>query len=127
MWWSSPRVNKMVLQGPPVGDPATLSWIVYSTYHRGQTARQIDNTAVLTSMRDEAKSFSGVQGLQHLPAGDSVRAGRAGAGVGAECDDEFLRCRRSADALGRGFGSHEDHSPVVVLGYGLWRQYFKAR
>ncbi len=117
-------VNKMVLQGPPVGDPANLM-TVYSTDRLNQVGSQI-NTAVFESMRGQLKSFSGTAAfttfLQATLSGRGARVRVWGQGAAVNYFDV-------ADVpmmIGRGFGSHEEHSPVVVLGYELWVHTFKA-
>ena len=84
-------VNKMLLQGPPVGDPANLM-TVYSTDRLGQIGAQI-KTTVFESMRGQLRSLLRNCRVYYGCAGDFIWAGRAEAAVGAEHDGELLRCR----------------------------------
>jgi predicted permease len=117
-------VNKMVLQGPPVGDPADLM-SVYSTDRRGQIGALI-NTAVFESVRGQIKSFSGAAGFTTFLQATLSGRGEPRRAWGQSATVNYFDVAEVPMLLGRGFGTHEEHSPVVVLGYGLWVHYFKA-
>ena len=117
-------VDKMVLQGPPVGDPATLV-SVYSRDRRWQTGALI-NTAVFESMRGQLKSFSGAAGFTSFLQTTLSGSGESQRAWGQSVTSNYFDVAEVPIVLGRGFGSHEEYSPVVVLGYGLWVHYFKA-
>ena len=117
-------VNKMVMQGPPVGDPATLM-AVYSTDRRGQIGALI-STPVFESMRGQIKAFSGAAGFTTYVQATLSGRGEPERAWGQSATVNYFDVAEVPMVLGRGFGSHEEHSPVVVLGYGLWVHYFKA-
>jgi predicted permease len=117
-------VNKMVLQGPPVGDPANLM-SVYSTDRRGQFGALI-NRAVFESMRGQIKSFSGAAGFTTFLQATLSGRGEPQRVWGQSATVNYFDVAEVPMLLGRAFGSHEEHSPVVVLGYGLWVHYFNA-
>jgi len=115
-------VNKLVLQGPPVGDPATLLSLHPTTQH-GQwyprfTQRMFDD------LRRQAKSFSGLAAYDlNLPAtvggqGEPERA------WGQSVTPNFFEVAALPMALGRGFLDTEEREPVVVLSNTEWRRYF---
>ncbi len=117
-------VNKMVLQGPPVGDPANLM-AVYSTDRRGQIGALI-STPVFESMRGQLKSFSGAAGYTTYVQATLSGQGEPQRAWGQSATVNYFDVAEVPMLFGRGFESHEEHSPVVVLGYGLWVHYFKA-
>jgi predicted permease len=117
-------VNKLVLQGPPVGNPATLLDI-YPTYEHGQRLSK-SSMRMYDDVHDEAKSFSGVAAYDiFLPAtlggqGEPERV------WGQSATTNFFDVAQLPMTLGRGFHSDEDRSPVTVLSYGLWRRRFNG-
>jgi predicted permease len=115
-------VNKLLLQGPPVGDPATLVNI-YSIIDHSQLTGPSSLTT-FDDLREHAKSFSGVAAYNNfLPAtiagpGDPERV------WGQSASTNLFDVAELPMTLGRGFHRGEDRSPVIVLSYDLWRRHF---
>jgi predicted permease len=115
-------VNKLVLQGPPVGDPATLLNL-YPTTHHGQSYGRFTQQ-MLDDLRGQAKSFSGLAAYDlMLPAtiGGQSEPERA---FGQSVTANFFEVAALHMVLGRGFLGGEEREPVVVLSNSLWRRYF---
>lgn len=117
-------VDKMVLQGPPVGDPMNLMSL-YSTDRRWQAGALID-TAVFTSMRRQLKSFSGAAGFTSFVQATLSGKGEPQRVWGQSVTVNYFDVAEVPMVLGRGFSGDEEYAPVVVLGYGLWGHAFKA-
>jgi hypothetical protein len=115
-------LNKLVLQKPPVGDPATLVE-VFSTSLHGQN---VHTTAlpVYESMRTQARLFSGVAAYVVLMQGTLAGEGEPERVWGQSTTTNFFDVAQLPMQLGRGFRHNEEYSPVIVLSYGLWRQAF---
>jgi hypothetical protein len=117
-------VNKLVLQGPPVGNPTTLLDI-YPTYEHGLRLSK-SSMQIYDDLHDEAKSFSGVAAYDNfLPAtlGGQVEPERV---WGQSATTNFFEVAQLPMTLGRGFYAGEDRSPVIVLSYSLWRRHFNG-
>ncbi len=115
-------VNKLVLQGPPVGDPATLLNL-YPTTHHGQSYGRFTQQ-MLDDLRGQAKSFSGLAAYDLiLPAtiGGQSEPERA---WGQSVTADFFEVAALPIVLGRGFLGSEEREPVVVLSNSLWRRHF---
>lgn len=115
-------VNKMVLQKPPVGDPATLVQL-YSTERHGQIVHMIA-MPVYEALRTQARSFSGVAAYTVFLQGTLAGDGEPERVWGQSTTTNFFDVAQLPMRLGRGFTRNEEYSPVIVLGYGLWRQSF---
>jgi predicted permease len=115
-------VNKLVLQGPPVGDPARLLNL-YPTTHHGQRFDRFTQQ-MLDDLRGQTRSFSGMAAYDvNLPAtigGQSEPEREWGQSVTVN----FFQVADLPIVLGRGFLANEDREPVVVLSNSLWRRYF---
>jgi predicted permease len=115
-------VDRLVLQSPPVGHPETLLDL-HPMYDHGQRLGEV-SPSTYDDLRKHAKSFSGVAAYNDLvPAamggpGDPVRL------WGQSTTTNFFEVAELPMALGRGFHSDEDSSPIVVLSYSLWRRHF---
>lgn len=117
-------VNKLVLEGPPVGDPATLLDI-YSTHEHGQ---RVTISAIQTydDVHAEAKSFSGVAAYDYFLPATLEGEGEPERVWGQSATTNFFDVAELPMTLGRGFHRDEDRSPVIVLSYGLWRRRFNG-
>jgi predicted permease len=117
-------VNRLVLQAPPVGHPETLLDL-HPMYDHGQRLGEV-SPSTFDDLREHTKSFSGVAAYNdYVPAamgggGDPVRI------WGQTTTTNFFEVAELPMALGRGFYSDENRSPLVVLSYSLWRRHFLA-
>jgi len=117
-------VDKIALQGPPVGDPARLM-SVYSTDRHGQRASLIP-VDVFESLQGQLKSFSDAAAFtSHIQVSLTGR-GEPRRAWGQSVTQNYFDVAQVPMTLGRGFGRHDVYSPVIVLGYDLWRLYFHA-
>jgi predicted permease len=115
-------VNKLVLQAPPVGDPATLLNLS-PTKHHGQSHGRFTQQ-MFDDLRGQTKSFSAVAAYDlNLPAtiGGQSEPKRA---WGQSVTVNYFGVAALPMALGRGFLGSEERQPVVVLSNSLWRQDF---
>jgi putative ABC transport system permease protein len=115
-------VNRLMLQVPPVGHPETLLDL-HPMYDHGQKLGEV-STSTFDDLREHTRSFSGVAAYN-----DFVPAAMGGAGDpvrlwGWTTTTNFFEVAELPMALGRGFYSDENRSPVVVLSYSLWRRHF---
>ena len=115
-------VNRLVLQAPPVGHPETLLDL-HPMYDHGQRLGEV-SSSTFDDLREHTKSFSGVAAYN-----DFVPAAMGGAGDpvrlwGWSTTTNFFEVAELPMALGRGFSSDENRSPIVVLSYSLWRRHF---
>ena len=115
-------VNRLVLQAPPVGHPKTL-FDLHPMYDHGQRLGEV-SPSTYDDLREHTRSFSGVAAYN-----DFVPAAIGGAGEpvrlwGWTTTTNFFEVAELPMALGRGFYSNENGSPIVVLSYSLWRRYF---
>jgi predicted permease len=117
-------VDKMALQGPPVGEPANLM-SVYSTGRRWQAGSLID-TKVFESMRGQLRSFSGAAGFTSFLQATLSGRGEPERAWGQSVTVNYFDVAEVPMVLGRGFGPHDEHAPVVVLSYSLWVHFFHA-
>jgi predicted permease len=115
-------VDRLVLQAPPVGHPETLLDL-HPMYDHGQRLGEV-SPSTYDDLRKHTRSFSGVAAYNDLvPAamgvpGDPVRL------WGQSTTTNFFEVAELPMALGRGFHSDENSSPIVVLSYSLWRRHF---
>jgi predicted permease len=117
-------VDKLVLQGPPVGDPAGLMSIS-STDRHGQGGSLVP-VEVFESLQGQLKSFSGTAAFtSYLQVALTGRGGPRRA-WGQSVTQNYFDVAQVPMTFGRAFGSHDAYAPVIVLGYDLWRQYFNA-
>jgi predicted permease len=117
-------VDKIALQGPPVGDPAKLM-SVYPTDQHGQRA-QLLHAEVFESLQGQLKSFSDVAAFtSHIQVALTGR-GEPRRAWGQSVTQNYFDVVQVPMTLGRGFGRRDVYSPVIVLGYDLWRLYFNA-
>jgi predicted permease len=115
-------VNKLVLQGPPVGDPATLLNL-YSTTSHGQQYGKFTQQ-MYDDLRVQSKSFSGVAAYDLILPATIGGQGEPERVWGQSVTVNFFDVAALPMALGRGFLRSEDRSPVVVLSNSLWRRHF---
>jgi hypothetical protein len=115
-------VNKLLLQEPPVGHPATLLNI-YSVIDHGQRTGPSSLTT-FNDLHDQAKSFSGVAAYNNFLPATIAGPGEPERVWGQSATTNFFDVAELPMALGRGFQRGEDRSPVIVLTYGLWRRHF---
>jgi hypothetical protein len=117
-------ISKYVLAPAPVGDPNTLT-MIYRTYDNGACCNGLPMPAY-RDLRDQAKSFSGVSAFYELvPA--SIGGGSEPERVwGQATTANYFDIAQLHMTAGRGFVSSEEKSPVVVLGYELWRRHFNS-
>jgi predicted permease len=117
-------VNKLMFQGPPVGNPTTLL-DVYSTFNHGQRINKSTLT-MYDDLREQTKSFSGVAAYDQILPATIGGQGEAERVWGQSTTANFFDVAELPMALGRGFFSGEDRTPVVVLSYELWRRHFNG-
>ena len=117
-------VNKLVLQGPPVGDPTTLLSL-YPTKSHGQRYDKF-SLQMYDDLREQSKSFSGVAAYSLVLPATIGGQGEPERVWGEGATTNFFDVAELPMALGRGFLSSEDRSPVVVLRYSLWRRRFNG-
>jgi predicted permease len=117
-------VNKLVLQGPPVGNPATLLDL-YPTYKHGL---QISGSSqpMYGDLREQANSFSGVAAYNKILPATIGGQGEPERVWGQSATTNFFDVAELPMAMGRGFHSGEDRSPVIVLSYSLWLRHFSG-
>src|SRR5580692_4092009 len=112
-------VNRLVLQAPPLGHPETLLDL-HPMYDHGQRLGEV-SSSTFDDLREHTRSFSGVAAYN-----DFVPAAMGGVGDpvrlwGWSTTTNFFEVAELPMALGRGFSSDENRSPIVVLSYSLWR------
>ena len=117
-------VNKLVLGGAPVGDPATLLDL-YPTYSHGQSLSK-SSPPMYDDLREQTKSFSGVAAYDNFLPATIGGQGEPERVWGQSATTNFFDVAELPMAMGRGFHSGEDRSPVMVLSYSLWRRYFNG-
>lgn len=115
-------VSRLLLQGPPVGNPTSLLDI-HPTYNHGQVILGA-SFPLYDDLRDQTRSFSGIAAYDDLlPA--SIEGRNVPERVwGQSVTTNFFDVAQLPMTLGRGFANDEEHSPVVVLGYQLWKRRF---
>jgi predicted permease len=117
-------VSRFILRPAPLGDPTNL--LALHIIPAGESCCNSLSYPLLTDLRDQAKSFSGVAGYYELiPA--SIGGGAEpehvwGQGVTAN----FFSVAEIPMKLGRGFADKDENAPEVVLGAGLWQRQFSA-
>ncbi|HTF64670.1 MAG TPA: ABC transporter permease [Edaphobacter sp.] len=117
-------VNKLVLEGPPVGDPVTLLDL-YPTYKHGDQIGKFTQR-LYDDLHGQANSFWDMAAYDMiLPAtmggdNDPERV------WGQSATANFFKVAELPIWLGRGFVDGEERSPVVVVSYSLWRRHFNG-
>jgi predicted permease len=114
-------VSRFVLRAAPVGNPATL--VSIHTTHHGECCSNF-SWPLFEDLKDQAKSFSGVAGYEELVPASMSGNGEPLRVWGQATTANFFDVAELGMTVGRGFRAEEEHSPVVVLGYGLWQQRF---
>lgn len=117
-------VDKIVLQGPPVGEPAKLVSI-YSTDRHGQRG-SLMRVEVFESLQGQLKSFSDAAAFTSYIQVALTGRGEPKRAWGQSVTRNYFDVAQVPMTFGRGFGPHDVYSPVIVLGYDLWRLYFNA-
>lgn len=115
-------VNKLVLQGPRVGDPATLLNLNPTTHH-GQSYGRFTQQ-MFDDLRGQTKSFSGVAAYDLVLPATIGGQGEPQRAWGQSVTANFFEVAALPMTLGRGFLGNEKREPVVVLSNSLWRQDF---
>jgi predicted permease len=115
-------VNRLMLQGPPVGDPATLVNL-YPTVDHSQSYRMF-TAQMYDDLLRTAKSFSGMAGYDVILPATIGGQGEAERRWGQSVTVNFFDVITLPVTLGRGFLGGEERSPVVVLGNSLWKRRF---
>jgi len=117
-------VNKLLLQGPPVENPAALLDL-YPTYNHGGLIGRF-SLSMYDDLYGQTKSFSGVAAYDLVLPATLRGQGEPERVWGQSTTTNFFDVAQLPMALGRGFHSGEDRSPVVVLSYSLWRRQFNG-
>ena len=116
-------VSRFVLHTAPVGDPPTLV-ILHTTDHNECCSNF--SWPLFTDVRDNAKSFSGVAGFYELLPASISGSGDPQRLWGQATSTNFFDVTLLDMTLGRGFRSDEQNSPVIVLGYRIWKSRFNS-
>jgi predicted permease len=117
-------VSTFLLRPAPVGDPATLT-TVYTIEH-GECCNNSVSWPLLTDLRDQAKSFSGVAAYYPFMPASIGGAGEPERVWGQPATTNFFDVLKVRMTLGRGFTTDEERLPVIVLGHRLWLRRFGA-
>jgi hypothetical protein len=117
-------VSAFLLRPAPVGDPATLT-TVYTIEH-GECCNNSLSWPLLTDLRDQARSFSGVAAYYTFMPASIGGAGEPERVWGQPATSNFFDVLEVRMTLGRGFIPDEERLPVIVLGYRLWQRRFGA-
>ena len=115
-------VNKLILEVPPVGDPAMLLNL-YPTYDHGLAYGKF-TPQIYDDLVGQAKSFSGVAAYDLVLPGTIGGPGEPERVFGESVTVNYFEVAALPFTLGRGFLRSETRSPVVVLSNGLWRRHF---
>ncbi|HTH52349.1 MAG TPA: ABC transporter permease [Edaphobacter sp.] len=115
-------VSKFLLRGVPVGNPATLITL-YRTYDHGQCCNNLPYP-VYQDLREQTKSFSGVSAYYELVPASITSHNDAQRVWGQATTENFFDVAQLPMTAGRGFLPNEYRSPVIVIGYRLWKQRF---
>ena len=116
-------VSRFVLHTAPVGDPPTL--ITLHTTDHNECCNNF-SWPLFTDVRDNAKSFSGVAGFDELLPASISGSGDPQRLWGQATSTNFFDVTQLGMTLGRGFRSDEHNSPVIVLGYRIWKSRFNS-
>lgn len=116
-------VSRFVFHTAPVGDPTTLL-----TLHTSDDSGCCNSFSwpLFTDVRDNAQSFSGVAGFYELLPASVSGNGDPQRLWGQATSTNFFDVTRLGMTLGRGFRSDEHNSPVIVLGYRIWKSRFNS-
>ena len=114
-------VSRFVLHTAPVGDPPALR----HPSHHNECCSNF-SWPLFTDVRDNAKSFSGVAGFYELLPASISGSGDPQRLWGQATSTNFFDVTQLGMTLGRGFRSDEQNSPVIVLGYRIWKSRFNS-
>ncbi len=117
-------VSKFVLEPPPVGDPSTLV-ALSRTYEHGQCCKYFPAPAY-RDVQEQAQSFSEVAAYYDAVPASIGTGGESKREWGQAATENYFHVAQLKMAAGRGFAANEEHAPVIVLGYRLWRQRFSG-
>ena len=116
-------VSRFVLHTAAVGDPPTL--VSLHTTEQNECCNSF-SWPLFTDVRDNAQSFSGVTGFYELLPASISGNGDPERLWGQATTTNFFDVTELPLTLGRGFRSNEQNSPVVVLGYRVWKSRFHS-
>ncbi len=116
-------VSTFVLRPAPVGDPATL--MAMHVTHHGECCNHLTYPELL-DLQQQSKSFSGFAGYNELVPASISGQGEPERVFGQAATTNYFDVAQLPMALGRGFSTTEENSPVIVLGNTLWRHRFAA-
>ncbi|HTZ60261.1 MAG TPA: ABC transporter permease [Acidobacteriaceae bacterium] len=117
-------VNRLLLEGPRVGDPATLLSLHSTTSHGHEYGKFTQR--MFHDLQGQAKSFSDMAMYDvALPASIGGRSDPERV-WGQSVTTNFFDVIARPMALGRGFLRNENREPVVVLSNKLWSRYFNG-
>ena len=114
-------VSRFVFRPAPVGDPSSL--MALHTTHQAECCNNF-SWPLFSDVREQAQSFSGVAAYHELVPASISGQGEPERVWGQAVTANFFDVTQLAMTLGHGFRTGEENLPVVVLGYGLWRQRF---
>lgn len=115
-------VSKFLLRGVPVGNPSTLITL-YRSYDHGRCCNNLP-LPVYRDLREQAQSFSGVSAYYEIVPASITSHNDSQRVWGQAATENYFDVAQLSMAAGRGFLPNEYHSPVIVLGYRLWKQRF---
>ncbi len=115
-------VSRFVLKPAAAGNPETLLSL-HTTWERGQCCNAFA-WPLYTDVREQAQSFSGVAAFHELVPASVAGRGEPERVWGQATTANYFDVAQIGMTIGRGFRSDEEHQPVVVLGYRLWRRQF---
>lgn len=116
-------VSRFVLHSAPVGDPATL--LSLHTTDHNECCNSF-SWPLYNDLRQNAQSFSGVTGFYELLPASVSGNGDPERLWGQATATNFFDVTELSLILGRGFRSDEQNTPVVVLGYRVWKSRFNS-
>ncbi len=117
-------VSTFLLRPAPVGDPSTL--VTLYTTERAECCNNTLSWPLITDLRDQARSFSGVAAYYTFMPASIGGKGEPERVWGQPATTNFFDVLQLRMALGRGFSSGEERLPVIVLGHRLWHRRFGA-
>jgi predicted permease len=116
-------VSRFVLHTAAVGHPTTLASV--HTTEQNECCNSF-SWPLFTDVRDNSQSFSGVTGFYELlPASISGNVDPERL-WGQATTTNFFDVTELPLTLGRGFRNDEQNSPVIVLGYRVWKARFHS-
>ena len=116
-------VSRFVLHSAAVGDPSTL--LALHTTDQNECCNSF-SWPLFTDVRDNSQSFSGVTGFYELLPASISGNGDPQRLWGQATTTNFFDVAQLQLALGRGFRSDEQSSPVIVLGNRVWKSRFNS-